>query len=133
MPLPFLEKAQNFGHEEFRPSVHRGVLLSRHDNGSTVWQYWLERLAPSLQEWRAVAAEQNMLADQFSSTGEFYRKLTGVQFSTLSSTTTTVASMTTESGRRITEFSIAAIVTGIAIALVILTVIRRRRSDSTKR
>lgn len=78
------------------------------------------------------AALQNVLADQFSSTGEFYSRLTGAQSSTPSSTATRVTSMTTESGRRITEFSIAAIVTGIAIALVILTVIRRRRSDSTK-
>jgi hypothetical protein len=61
------------------------------------------------------AAAQNMLADQFSSTGEFYRKMTVVQSSTLSSTATTVTSMTTESGRRITGFLIVGIVTGIAI------------------
>jgi len=85
-----------------------------------------------LYAFASKAAVQNMLAGQFGSTGEFYRKLTGTQSPTSSSTATTVASTTTESGRRISGFAIVAIVTGIAIGLVILTVSRRRRSNSTK-
>jgi hypothetical protein len=68
------------------------------------------------------AATQNILADQFSSTGEFYHKLTSTQSSTLSSTATAGTPSMTESNRRIPGFTIFAIAAGIIIGLVALTV-----------
>lgn len=79
------------------------------------------------------AATQNMLADQFSSTGEFYHKLTGTQSSALSSTVAAGTPSMTESDRKILGFTIFAIAAGIIIGLVALTVLRRRHGHTTKR
>jgi len=60
-----------------------------------------------------------MLADQFSSTGEFYQRLAGTQ-PTSSSTVTAVTSSMTESTRKILGFTIFATAAGIIIELVAL-------------
>jgi TRAP-type uncharacterized transport system fused permease subunit len=60
-----------------------------------------------------------MLADQFSSTGEFYQRLAGTQ-PTSSSIVTVVTSSMTESTRKVLGFTVFAIVVGIIIGLVAL-------------
>jgi hypothetical protein len=76
-------------------------------------------------------AAQNMLSDSFTSTGTFYGQLAQGNSSVTSSQTTGGTSMTTAStikeGLRIPGFPLESIILGIAVGLVALALLRRRR------
>lgn len=86
------------------------------------------------------AAVQNIVAGKFSSTGEFYKQLIGVQSSVTSTTptltddTSTLTSLTTESGRKIPDFVVQLVIARIAIAVgfTIFTMLRRRQHQKTR-
>jgi hypothetical protein len=82
-------------------------------------------------------AYSNILADQFSSTGEFYRQIIGGSSSITTTLQTSTSAMpstleetTTDPSWRLPVLAIGLVVAAIAIGIVILVVLRFRRPRS---
>ncbi len=89
-------------------------------------------------------AAMNILADKFTSTGEFYRKLTGANASAVSTQTSQTGSAPTTHATTITDFTattgggtpslpVVPIIAVIAIGIVVLSVLLRRRNVRTRK